>query len=281
MLAASFAGFFRLLDLLSSLVSSGPEDILAVNPSEEDKIALPSGVRLLAFCVVAASVILGIVVFLTPQHRPLRLNIIRLSVPLVVGAALAVALIWAGVYLASSGILGQEIPYDQYLVERSSLQPGRLGVLAVLFLSVTIVGILVPWFLVPLLLLFLLVGIVLGTVDYSVSEAPSVEPQQSGRSGAGGSRVFGQEASSGSGRYGSSWLALLRWPLLVAVGLFLLAIILRMLRPEFLLLVLLLFLVWLDIEAGFSTLFPPDAVPLEDTGGGGLVPRPAAEDLWS
>ena len=67
----------------------------------------------------------------------------------------------------------------------------------------------------------------------------------------------------------------------MAAGLFLLAIILRMLRPEFLLLVLLPFLIWLAIGAGLSTLFPPDAVPFEDTGGGGLVPRPAAENLWS
>ena len=277
LLAASLAGFFLLLNLLSSLVASGPEDILAVNPSEGDKVALPSGVGLLAFCVVAVSVILGIVAFLAPQHRPLRLNI-RLSVPLVVGAALAVALIGAGVYLASSGILGQEIPYDQYLVERSSLQPGKLGVLAVLFLSVTIVGILVPRFLVPLLLLFLLVAvaIVLGTADCSLS--PSAETQQSGGAGELGPRVFGEEDSSGSSPPELFWLAPLRWALLVGAGLFPLAIILGILRPQFLLLVLLLFLIWLAIGAGLSALFPPDAVPLEGTARGGGPG--SAEDLW-
>ena len=194
LLAASLAGFFLLLDLLSSLVASGPEDILAVNPSEEDKIALPSGVGLLAFCVVAVSVILGIVAFLVPQHRPLRLNIIRLSVPLFVGAALAVALIGAGVYLASSGILGQEIPYDQYLVERSSLQPGRLGVLAFLFLSVTLVGILVPPFLVPLLLLFLLVCLL---ALLTCGPFPSEQLQTLGGAGSGSEN----ERGAGDGRF--------------------------------------------------------------------------------
>ena len=86
-LAVGLGGFFLLLDLLSSLVSSGPEDILAVRPSEEGS-ACPM-VGLIGFSVVAVSVILGIVALTSTQRWPLRRSNIRFSLPLAGGALVA------------------------------------------------------------------------------------------------------------------------------------------------------------------------------------------------
>ena len=195
LLAAALAGFFLLLNLLSSRVSTGPEDILAVNPSEEDEIGLPSGIGLFTFSVVAVSVILGIAALLAPQRWPLRLNGIRSSLPLVAGALVAVTLIGTGTYLAFSGILGQEISYEQYLVERSRLQPIGLAVLAGFFLSVSIVGILTPRLLLLMLLFWLLAAIIFGLVN----SLPSDEPQFLGGTETGDGNGAGESGGHGGG----------------------------------------------------------------------------------
>ena len=163
-MAVGLGGFFLLLDLLSSLVSSGPEDILAVRPSEEG-ISLPNGVGLIGFSVVAVSVILGIVALTSTQRWPLRLSNIRFSLPLAGGALAAVALVAVGFYLAFSGTLGRDVPYEQHLVDRSLVNPVTLAVVGGVFLLFAISGILAPRLVVPLLLYLIVVVVVIGLVS--------------------------------------------------------------------------------------------------------------------
>ena len=180
-LAVVVAGFFLLLDLLTSLVSSGPDDILAVNPSE-GAIGLPSGVKLLTFSVVAVSIILGTTALLATQRWPFTRNSIRPSLPLLGKGLIAVALVGAGLYVAFSGILSQDIPYGQYQVERSLLSPSALAILAIFFGFISIVGILTPRLILPILFVCLLLAMFIGLQQLSFSEAPSFEPALGGGS---------------------------------------------------------------------------------------------------
>ena len=166
-LVAALAGFFLLLNLLVPLVSTGPQDILAVKPSDEDAIRLPSGVALLSFGVAAMSIVLGVGALLTLQARPLQRDRVRPSprLPLISGVLAAVTLIGLGAYLAFSGTLGQGISYEQHQVDRSLLQPIGLTVLAGFFLSVAIGSILYPRLLLPILGGWLAVGMVFGLLN--------------------------------------------------------------------------------------------------------------------
>ena len=59
MLAVALVGFFLLINLLGSVTSSGPDDLLATAPSEESFIRLPNGVGMFAFAVGSVGVVLG------------------------------------------------------------------------------------------------------------------------------------------------------------------------------------------------------------------------------
>ena len=164
-LGASLAGFFLLLNLLVPLVSTGPQDILAVKPSDEDETSLPTGVALLTFGVMAVSIILGVGGLLVLRDWSLWREGGAPSMRLLPGLLVAVGLIGVGGYLAFSGILGQEILYEQHQVQRVLLQPAGLVVLAGFFLSVAIAGILNPRLLLPVLAGWLTVGIILGFLN--------------------------------------------------------------------------------------------------------------------
>ena len=164
-LAAALTGFFLLLNLLVALISSGPQDLLAVTPSEDEDIALPSGVGLLAFGVIALSIILAALVLFVTQSWSSRRGLLRPSVPSVLGELIAIGLVAAGLYIALSGVLSEEITYDQHLAQRSLLQPIGLVIVSALFLSIVIVGTLSPRFLLPLLASWLVVGGVYGFLD--------------------------------------------------------------------------------------------------------------------
>ena len=168
LLLAALAGFFLLLSVLVPLVSSGPEDIFAVRPSDAVLVGLPSGVGFVSLSVAFVSVALGLTMVLVTQRRPLRLSSFRsLSVPAVAGTLVAATLIAVGVYIAISGTLGEGVSYDRHPVERSRLQPVGLAVLSGLFLLVTIVGVLKPRLLLPLLLLGLLAALLFWRMDCS------------------------------------------------------------------------------------------------------------------
>ena len=161
-LGASLAGFFLLLNLLVPLVSTGPQDILTVNPSDEDEIPLPTGVALLTFGVMALSIVLGVGALLVLRGRPLRREGWRPSMRLLPGVFVAAGLIGVGAYLAFSGALGREISYEQHQAQRVFLEPAGLVVLAGFFLSLAIAGMLNARLLLPVLAVWLTLGIVFG-----------------------------------------------------------------------------------------------------------------------
>ncbi len=164
-LSAALAGFFLLLNFLVSLVSSGPHNILAVNPAPEDYIGLPNGVVLLEIAVFAVSAILALAVLIVSLGLPLRRTSIRPSRSLAFGVLVAVALVGTGAYLAFSGILGEAISYDEHSVRRSLLRSSGLAVLASFFLSVTIAALINRKVLALLLMVWLVVAIALGFLD--------------------------------------------------------------------------------------------------------------------
>ena len=161
-LGASLVGFFLLLNLLVPLISTGPQDILAVNPSTEEEIRLPTGVAFLTFGVMALSIVLGIGALLVLHGRPLQREGGHPSTRLLPGVLVAVGLIGLGGYLAFSGILGQDISYEQHQAQRLFLQPAGVAVLAGFFLSVAIAAVLNARLLLPVLVGWLTIGIVFG-----------------------------------------------------------------------------------------------------------------------
>ncbi len=144
MLSAALAGFFLLLESVVSVVSTGPQDILAVSPSQERRFGVPNGVDLLEFLAFAVSIVIALAALITSLGWPLRRTSLRPSWSLAAGMLVAAALVSAGAYLSFSGILGNAISYDEHLVQRSYLESGGLLLLAAFFLSLTIAG-LVNW----------------------------------------------------------------------------------------------------------------------------------------
>ena len=67
LLAAALLGFLLLINLLGTLTSSGPEDLLATTLSEERHVSLPSGTGLLTFAIGATGLILGSCPSLVPS----------------------------------------------------------------------------------------------------------------------------------------------------------------------------------------------------------------------
>ena len=167
MLVAALAGFFFLLDLLVSLFSSGPPDLLAVNPSDDKTIGLPNGAGIFTFAIAAVAIIIGVVALASPQHWVLRRGVPRPRRSLAVGAVVALVVTGAGLYLAFSGLLDPEIPYEQHQAQRKWLEPAGLVVLAGFFLSVAIVGIVSPRFLLLPLAAWLAAAIVFGWLGSS------------------------------------------------------------------------------------------------------------------
>ena len=144
LLSAALAGFFLLLESVVSVVSTGPQDILAVSPSQERRFGVPNGVDLLEFLAFAVSIVIALAALITSLGWPLRRTSLRPSWSLAAGMLVAAALVSAGAYLSFSGILGNAISYDEHLVQRSYLESGGLLLLAAFFLSLTIAG-LVNW----------------------------------------------------------------------------------------------------------------------------------------
>ncbi len=164
-LAAALTGFFLLLNLLVAQVAEGPRDLLAASPTDEEEFSLPSGVGLLAFGVIATSLAVGAAALFVPGSWNLRRGLPRPSLPKLIGVLVAILVVAAGLYLALSGTLGEEIDYEQHFAQRANLQPVGLAVLSVFFISVVVVGMLGARLLLPLLAAWLVAGAVFGFLD--------------------------------------------------------------------------------------------------------------------
>ncbi len=165
LLAASLTGFFLLINFLVELVSLGPRDLAAVNPSEEENVSLPSGVEVVVFAVATISVILGVAIFSVLRGwRPSRSSI-GLPWSIVLGGVIAGLIVGAGLYLSFSGALSGGVTYEQHQAQRTFLEPVGLAVLGLVFLSVVFVGIIMPRLLLPLLAVLLLGGFGIGLLN--------------------------------------------------------------------------------------------------------------------
>ncbi len=162
MLAAALVGFFLLINLLGTLTSSGPDDFLASAPSEEGYIGLPSGVGMVAFAIGTVGVVLGIVAVLgvlAVRRLDSEGHSRRL---LVLGAVVAFLLAGAGLYLAFSGVLSQDIAYGEHQAQRPYVEPKGLAVLGAFFLSLVLVAFFKPRLILALLAIWLVLALVFG-----------------------------------------------------------------------------------------------------------------------
>ena len=140
MLTAALAGSFLLIEFLVSLLSSGPQDILAVAPAQEAKFGLPNGIGLLEAGVLVLSLAVALAVLIASVKWPLTRASFRPYLSLTLAILFAITLAGVGVYLAFSGMLGQGIDYSEHTVDRSILKPAGLAVLALISLTLIVAG---------------------------------------------------------------------------------------------------------------------------------------------
>ena len=140
MLTAALAGSFLLIEFLVSLLSSGPQDILAVAPAQEATFGLPNGVGLLEVGVLVLSLAVALAVLIASVKWPLTRASFRPSLSLVLSILFALTITGIGVYIAFSGLIGQGIDYSEHTVDRSILKPVGLAVLALISLTLIVAG---------------------------------------------------------------------------------------------------------------------------------------------
>ena len=143
-LAAVIGAFFFLFDLLLGLTPSGPAHLLTSAPDEGERILMPSGVGLMTVLVFALTILLALGAILLPRYRQAGLDRDRTRLTLVIGVVTALILLGAGLFLATSGLLGRGIAYDGHQIGRSTALSGWLLVIACAFLFTVIVVILRP-----------------------------------------------------------------------------------------------------------------------------------------
>ena len=165
MLTAALAGFFLVLEFLVSLLSSGPQDILAETTWQVDTVGLPNGVGLLESAVLGVSLVLAVAVVIASAGWPLTRASFRPSFRLDMGAIAALVLAGVGAYLAFSGVLGENVAYSEHIVHRSILEPGGLALIAVIFLTLIVAGFINRYALGILIVAWLAAASVFGFLD--------------------------------------------------------------------------------------------------------------------
>ena len=162
MLAGALAGFFLLINLLGAQTSSGPDDLFAPRPSEEEYISLPNGAQMFAITVAAVGLVLAVAALSAPGHWRLRGRFPLPRWSLILGAMLALAAAGMALYLATSGALTGGLAYDEHLAVRQHVKPVGLAVLAAFFLSLAVIGIFVPRLLLVHLFAWLVLSLFFG-----------------------------------------------------------------------------------------------------------------------
>ena len=160
LLAAALFGFFLLINQLGSVITSGPDDLLAPAQSEEEYIRLPSGAGVFALLVAATGLVLGVVALAAPSHWTMRGRIPVPKRSIVLGAIAGILVAGAAVYLATSGLLTGNVPYEEHEATRLWIEPKGIAVLGAFFLTLVVVGIVRP----RLILLHLAAWLVLSLV---------------------------------------------------------------------------------------------------------------------
>ena len=164
-LSAALLGFFWLLDYLVSLTSTAPADILAASPNPGEFKEVPTGVALLEFLAFAVALALAAVVLISTLGWPISRSSFRPSPSLALGTLASVVLVGIGAYLAFSGVLERRVSYDRHLVEGSLLESGALVILAAIFFSIAIAGVVNRRSLLAVLAAWLVVGLSFGFLN--------------------------------------------------------------------------------------------------------------------
>ena len=165
MLTAALVGFFLLIEFLASLLSSGPQDILAVAPAREATFGLPNGVGLLEAGVLGVSLAVAVAVLIAWVRWPLTRASFRPSTSLALTLLIVLALVGVGGYLAFSGVLGQGVTYSEHTVDHSVLKPIGLAVLALIFLTIIVAGFINRYALALLVVAWVSAGAIFGFLD--------------------------------------------------------------------------------------------------------------------
>ena len=164
-LAVALGGLFFLFELFSSLTGDGPGDLLSTNESADSTVEIPSGASLIAVAAPVMAVLLAGGALLLLRRRLGTSGAPRWSAALLGGAALL--LLGLGVYLAFSAISGDGLPfggieYGEHQVNTKYITPLGLTVLAAFVVTVGLVAVTRPKFLLLPLLAWLAAALVFG-----------------------------------------------------------------------------------------------------------------------
>ena len=164
-LAVALGGLFFLFELFSSLTGDGPGDLLSTNESADFTVEIPSGASLIAVATPAMAVLLAGGALLLLRRKLGTSEGPRWPVALLGGAALL--LLGLGLYLAFSAISGDGLPfggieYGEHQVNTKYITPLGLTVLAAFVVTVGLVAVTRPKFLLLPLLAWLAAALVFG-----------------------------------------------------------------------------------------------------------------------
>ena len=192
MLAVATAGFILLIELMGSVISSGPDDLMAPSSSGNSSIGLPGVGRVFSYALVAAAVIAAVAALAVYRNRMSREGASGSRRTLLIIAGVALLLVVAAISLAFSGVLNFGGDTGPYVSERSYIEPKGVVLLASLFLSVAFVAIARPQWLLFLFAAWLLVGLATGFF-----ELPSCQPGEPGGIGGGGAGLGPERSEEG------------------------------------------------------------------------------------
>ena len=173
-LVAAVGGILFLFDVFVGMVSSGPTDLLTAGGPDERQVGLPSGGMLAEALAFGLALALAAGAAYLPHRWRVRngLPLSHWSTP--ASAVLALALLGLGAYLLASDIVMQQLPYQDYRVERSAVRPTWLVVLFALFLGTLVVTVARPRGIAVLISLWLLIMWVAAFVVFSLFDDSSL-----------------------------------------------------------------------------------------------------------
>ena len=161
-LAAALGGFFFLFRLLVGTMTGGPPDLLAPNPAVPDATGIPSGAGFINFLTPLASGVLAAVTLLLCRRWARDKETKTARWIWAAGGVAAALLLALGIYSAVSGLLTQDVAYQQHRILPSYIQPVGLVVLAACLVSMAAVAITRPRFLLVPAALWLVAALFFG-----------------------------------------------------------------------------------------------------------------------
>ena len=155
----ALVGFIFLIEVLGTVASSGTGDLFTPASTDDPQIALPGVGGAFSNVLAAVAVIVPLVGLLAFRHRLLEGGLSLSNRPLVLASLAGILVAAAGIIVAFSGLLNSGIDNSQHQAIRTSVDPRGVIVLSMFFLSVALVGIMRPQFLLVVLFGWLLFGL--------------------------------------------------------------------------------------------------------------------------